>query len=369
MDRRSFLKGSAAAGAAAAAVAASNFPAPAIAQGKIEWRMVTSWPKNFPGLGTAAESIAQKITTMSGGRLTVKVFAAGELVPAFGAFDAVQQGAAEIYHSAAYYYGGKHPGFHFFTTAPYGLYAAEQFAWWAIGDGEKLQDELYAPFGVKAFPAVNTCAQAVGWFAKEINTPDDLKGLKFRTAGLNAEIFRRLGCNVVQLPGGEIFQAMQSGTVDAADWVGPWNDLAFGLHRVAKNYYTPGIGEPSATIEMGIGKKHWDELPDDLKAIVRQAAYSDYQEGVGQFIVRNSAAVATLINEHGVKVRPFPDPVYKALGDAAESFINELSGGGDDILKRIVKSYYTFRNNSMTWQQHAEQPYLNIRAAGPKFAV
>jgi len=369
MDRRSFLKGSAAAGAAAAAVAASNFPATAISQGKIEWRMVTSWPKNFPGLGTAAERIAQYITTASGGRLTVKVYAAGELVPAFGAFDAVQQGAAEAYHSAAYYYGGKHPGFHFYTTAPYGLYAAEQYAWWTFGEGEKLQDELYAGFGVKAFPAVNTCAQACGWFAKEINSPDDLRGLKFRTAGLNAEVFRQLGCNVVQLPGGEIFQAMQSGTVDAADWVGPWNDLAFGLHRVAKNYYTPGIGEPSATIEMGIGRKHWDALPDDLKAIVRQASAACYQDGVAEFITRNSAALNTRVNEHGVKVAPFPDSVYAALGQAAESSMNDLRNNGDDLLKRIWDSYYGFRNNAMAWCQHAEQPYLNVRAAGPKFSV
>ncbi|KYO53805.1 TRAP transporter substrate-binding protein [Tistrella mobilis] len=364
MDRRSFIKRSVATGAAAAA---TTFAAPAIAEGRIEWRLITSWPKNFPGLGTTAERLAQKITRMSGGRLTVKLYAADELVPAFGVFDAVQQGAAEAYHSAAYYYGGKHPALNFYTSVPFGMYAPEHMAWWLYGDGEKLQDELYAPFGIKAIPAANTSAQAAGWFAREITGPDDLKGLKFRTAGLNGELWREAGCNVVQLPGREMFQAFQSGMIDAAEWVGPWNDLAFGLHRLAKNYYTPGIGEGQGAVEIGIGRKHWDALPDDLKAVVREAAISEYQANVSEFLTRNASALKALQTEHGVTVRPFPETVNETLARAGETVMRRLREGGDDLLKKVWASYYGFRNDCMTWTRHAEQPYLNARAKGPTF--
>lgn len=368
MNRRGFMTGGMAATAAGTVAAVSGLPAPALAQGRIEWRMVTSWPRNFPGLGTSAERLAQHISAMSGGRLTIKLFAADELVPAFGVFDAVQQGAAEVYHSPSYYYGGKHPGFHFFTNAPYGLYAPEQLAWWRFGGGEALQDELYAPFGIKALPATNTGTQAAGWFAREITTTDDLKGLKFRTAGLNASIYRAIGCNVVQLPGREMFQALQNGTIDAADWVGPWNDLAFGLHRLAKNYYSPGVGEPSGSVEIGIGRRHWDALPDDLKAIVRIAAMGEYQQGVAEYATRNSAALAALVNDHGVTVRRFPDPVTAALAAASEAVMVDMHRTGDALFKRIWASYYGFRNQCMAWNRHAEQPYFNIRARGPGFA-
>ena len=233
MKRRDFVRTAGAGSAVAgAAIAASTFPAPAIAQGIKQFKMVTTWPKNFPANGTGAERLAQRITTMTGGQLEVKVFAAGELVPAFESFDAVSRGNAEMSHSVSYYWQGKSPAFNFFTAVPFGLTATEHAAWITYGGGQELWDEVAAPFDIKPFLRASTGVQMGGWFNKEISSLDDYQGLKFRMPGLGGEVLRRLGVAVINLPVGEIFPALQAGTIDGTEWVGPRHDMAAGSTRL-----------------------------------------------------------------------------------------------------------------------------------------
>ena len=261
MQRRDFV-GSVGAGGAlvGAAAAASSFPAPAIAQGIKQFKMVTTWPKNYPGLGTGAERMAERITAMSEGKIEVKVFAAGELVPAFESFDAVSSGNAEMSHSASYYWQGKSPGFNFFTAVPFGLAAdGARRPGSPMAAARSCGTSSRAQFNIKPFLRASTGPQMGGWFRREINTLDDYKGLKFRMPGLGGEVLRRLGAAVVNLPGGEIFPALQSGTIDGTEWVGPWHDLAFGFYKVAKLYYHPGWHEPGTTGEVMINLQVWEE--------------------------------------------------------------------------------------------------------------
>ena len=231
MDRRSALKKTLTAGAAAGA---ATLAAPAFSQGKVEWRMVTTWPKNFPGLGVGAENLAKRINTMSGGRLTVKVFSAGEMVPGLQALDAVINGTAEMSHGAAYYWQNKNVGLSFFTGVPYGMTSREHAAWVRILGGQQIWDEIYDQFGVQGFLSGDTGTQAGGWFRKEIKTVGDIKGLRFRTPGLGGQVWAKLGASVTNLAAGEIFQALQAGTLDASEFVGPYNDLALGFYQIAK---------------------------------------------------------------------------------------------------------------------------------------
>ena len=287
MKRREFMKGAAVAGAGAA-VAASTLPKPAIAQGKKELKMVTTWPKNFPGLGTGAERLARNITAMSGGSLTVKVFAAGELVPPFESFDAVSSGTADMYHAADYYWQGKSKAFNFYAAVPFGLTATEQAAWIHHGGGQQLWDELSKGFGIKPFMAGNTGVQMGGWFNKEVNSLEDYKGLKIRMPGLGGEVLRRIGAAAVSLPGGEIFPALQSGAIDATEWVGPWNDLAFGFYKVTKFYYYPGFHEPGTTLSSGVNLKTWEGLSADHKAIITTAMAAENDLSLSEFNARNN---------------------------------------------------------------------------------
>jgi TRAP-type mannitol/chloroaromatic compound transport system substrate-binding protein len=360
MERRNFLKGAAIAGVATAGAAASSLPRPAISQGREEWRMVTTWPKNFPGLGTGAERVAQRITTMSEGRLTVKVYAAGELVPPFESFDAVSQGTADMAHSAAYYWQGKAKALNFFTAVPFGLTPAEHDAWIMYGGGQELWDEVYAGFNLKGFNAGNTGTQMAGWFRNEINSLEDLKGLKFRTAGLGGEVMRKLGVAVTTLPGGEIFPALQAGTIDAAEWVGPWNDLAFGFYRIAKNYYWPSVTEPSAALELSVNKQKWDALPADLKAIIEAATQAEMYQVSAEFNNNNQAALDTLINEHGVKLHKFSDEILTEMGHASGEVMRELADS-DPAARKVWESYVAFRRRAMASTQTGLQGYLNAR--------
>ena len=260
MKRRAFMKGAATAGVAGAVAAAANFPTPALSQGAKELKLVTSFPKNFPGLGTSANRVAARIKAASGGRINVKLFNAGELVPAFGVFDAVSQGNAEMYFSAEYYFPSKAQAFNFFTAVPFGMTPAEQYAWIHYGGGQKLWDDLHDQFGMKPFIGPSTGTQMGGWLNKQITKLDDFKGVKFRMPGLGGEVLRALGVAVVNLPGGEVFPALQSGAIDGAEWVGPWHDLAFGFYKVVKNYHWPGFHEPGTMGSYAINKKFWNGL-------------------------------------------------------------------------------------------------------------
>lgn len=360
MKRRFFLTGAAAAGLTAGA-AASSFPKPAIAQGKMEWRMVTSWPKGLPGVGTGAQKLADMITAQSGGRLTVKLYAANELVPALQCFDAVAQGTAEMGHDCAYYHTGKSEAFAFFTAFPFGLTAGEHNGWIYHSGGQELWDELYAPFGVKAFLAGNTSAQMAGWFRKEVNSLDDFKGLKFRTPGNGGKIIKKLGGTVVLLAGGEIFPALQSGAIDAAEWIGPYNDLALGFYQVAPYYYSPGYQEPAVAFQLTINKAKFDALPDDLKAIVQAAAAAVNDQMYSEYIAKSGPALANLVNQHKVQLRAYPRDVLIAMGNAANEILVEYLDGNDALTKKVVESYLKYRSDVLPWTRVSEQAVMAAR--------
>ncbi|MFP4603396.1 MAG: TRAP transporter substrate-binding protein, partial [Halochromatium sp.] len=308
MQRRALLTG-----AGAATVALGTGIRPAAAKAEHKWKLVTTWPKNFPGMGTGANKLAELIGRMSGGRIEVKVYGAGELVPAFEIFDAVSRGTAEMGHGAAYYWKGKSEAAQFFASVPFGLTAQEMNSWLYYGGGMELWQELYAGFGLVPAAAANTGVQMGGWFNKEINSVDDLKGLKMRIPGLGGEVLKRAGGTPVSLPGGEIFTSLQSGNIDATEWVGPYNDLAFGLHKAAKYYYYPGWHEPGTTLEAFVNKEVFDGLPDDLQAIVLNACKVANQDLLAEYTARNPAALRTLLTEYGVELRQYPDDVLLAL--------------------------------------------------------
>ena len=343
------------------AAGGDNAPAKTADQEVREWKLVTAWPKNYPGLGTGANRFAERVTAMSGGRLTIKVHGAGELVPAMGVFDAVRDGSAEMGHSASYYWKGKHPATPFFTAVPFGLTAQELNSWVNFGGGQALWDELYGEFGIKPLPCGNSGTQMAGWFRKEINSLEDIKGLKIRAPGLAGEVMQRIGATPVQMPGGEVFTSMQTGALDAADWVGPYNDLTFGLHKVAKYYYYPGWQEPGAMLELMINKEKWDALPEDLQAIVKSAAEAENQHIYDEFTARNAEALKQLVDEHGVELRRLPDEVLQALEKTSQEAVEDLVAGNDQA-RRIYESYRDFRDSVMPYIAVAEQSALNVRS-------
>lgn len=363
-SRRNFIK-KASLGSAAALVAcgkAQESGAPAAqTQRHIKWKMVTTWPKNFPALGTGANRLAQSIGEMSGGQLEVKVYGAGELVPALGVFDAVSGGTAEMGHGGAYYWKGKHEATQFFSAVPFGLSAQEMNGWLRYGGGQELWDELYAPFGLKAFPVGNTGVQMGGWFNREINEVGDFSGLVMRMPGLGGEVLRRLQATVQTLPGGEIFQALKTGAIDATEWVGPYNDLAFGFHQAAKYYYWPGWHEPGTAMEGMINKEAWDALPSDLQHIVRYACQAANEDMLAEFTARNSSALTTLVDTHGVQLRRFSDEVLKKIGGIATEVVAEIADK-DPMSKKVYESFARFRKESVSYTRISEEAYTQARA-------
>lgn len=314
------------------------------AQQTYEWKLVTSWPKNFPGLGNGPETFAKYVNEMSGGRLTIKVFGAGELVPGFEVFDAVSAGLAQMGHSGPYYWKGKASAAQIFTGVPFGMNAQEMNGWLHYGGGLELWQELYKPFGLIPFAGGNSGVQMAGWFKKEINTVDDLKGLKMRIPGLGAEILKKVGGVPVSLTGGEIFTSLQTGAIDATEWVGPYNDLAFGLHKAAEYYYYFGWHETGTTLEFLVNEEAFNDLPDDLQAIVRVATRAVNQDMLDEYTARNNTALQTLINEHNVALRPIPDDVLAALRVAAAEVIQEQVEL-DPMFAKVYASYSAFQKD------------------------
>lgn len=353
MDRRSILKKGLTAGAVLgagalatacgekdkAAAAPADGGAPAVVKRRIEWRMVTTWPKNFPGMGVGAEKLAQRITEMSDGRLTVKVFSAGELVPPLQSLDAVIEGSAEMSHSAAYYWQNKNPGLNFFTGVPYGMTSRELTAWVNHMGGQQIWDEIYDGFGVQAFLSGDTGVQAGGWFRNEIKSVADIKGLRFRTPGLGGQVWQKLGASVVNMAAGELFQALQSGTLDAVEFVGPYNDLALGFHQICKNYYMPSFIEPGLATELVVNKSKFSELPKDLQAIVRVAAQAGYDDVASEIAANDPRALATLMGEHGVQVRQFPQDVMQAGAEAAKEVLQGLRNSDNALARKAAESF------------------------------
>ena len=359
MKRRKFLTGAAVAGASAVAV--SSLPKPAISQGIKELKMVTSWPKNFPGLGTAASRFGKRLETASDGRYKVKVYAGGELVHPLKCFDAVQEGTADLYHSAEYYYQGKNKGFGFFTAVPFGFTANEQDAWVHHGGGQELWDELAAGFGLKNFSCGNTGVQMGGWFRKEVNTIEDFKGLKMRLPGLGGAVLNAVGATALTLAGSEIMPALQAGTIDATEWVGPWNDLAFGFYKVTKHYYYPGYHESGSTLALGTSKKLWDGLSDADKALFTACAMAENNYDYAEFNANNAQALDTLINKHGVMVHKFSDEIFKAFGEASKDVLSD-AGKSSPIASKIYEGFMNFRKDVIRWSELSDAAYINQRA-------
>ncbi|GAB3486978.1 TRAP transporter substrate-binding protein [Marinomonas epiphytica] len=326
----------------------------------IEWKMVTTWPKNFPGLGTGAELLAKNINEMTAGRINVKVYAAGELVPPLEVFDAVSRGTAQMGHGAAYYWKGKAPAAQFFTAVPFGLTAQEINSWIHHGGGLELWEEIYEPFNLIPLAAGNTGVQMGGWFNKEINSLEDFQGLKMRIPGLGGEVLKKVGGSPVNLPGGEIFTALQSGTIDATEWVGPYNDLAFGLYKAAQYYYYPGWHEPGSTMEVVLNKEAFEALPKDLQMIVRAAARQSNADMLDEFTALNNNALQTLVNEHNVDLKPFPADLLAALKVASDEVLEEVAAA-DPMSQKVYDSFKAFRAKVSDWHAVSERAYINAR--------
>ena len=335
-------------------------PSTAISEEVFEWKMVTSWPKNLPAIGVAPERFAELVDTMSNGRLKIKVYGANEYVDADQVFDAVSNGSAQMGHGAAYYWVGKAPAAVLFTTIPFGMTAQEMNAWIAYGGGLELWRELYEPFDVIPMACGNSGVQMGGWFNSEINTLDDLKGLVMRIPGLAGEVMQRAGAAPTTMPASELYTALQSGTIDATEWVGPYNDLALGLHDIAKYYYYPGWHEPGATIELIVNEQAFEELPSDLQKIVEVASRAINQDMLDEFMARNNAALKTLVEEHNVELRRLPDEVLLRLKEISKEVLDELADR-DPLAKRIVTSYREFQTEVSQWTAIAEEAYFHAR--------
>ncbi|MDN3652164.1 TRAP transporter substrate-binding protein DctP [Thalassotalea ponticola] len=329
-------------------------------QQRFKWKLVTSWPKNFPGLGSAPEKFAQHVNKMSNGRLTVEVFGAGQLVPGFEVFDSVAEGTAEMGHSGAYYWKGKIPAASFFAAVPFGMTASETNAWLHYGGGLELWQKLYKPFGIIPVAGGNSGAQFAGWFNKEINSIADLQGLKMRIGGIGGEVMSRAGALPVNMPGGEIFSSLQSGALDASEWVGPYNDLAFGFHKAAKYYYSTAWQEPTATLEFLINEQAFNQLPSDLQEMVLVAARAVHDDMLNEYTARNARALQTLITQHNVQVRTFPDDVIDVLKSTTKEVINEMAEQ-DASVKEVWTSYKAFYDEIKRYHQLSEQAYLENR--------
>ncbi len=354
MKRRTFLT-SAAIGAASATLSA-----PAIAQGRRELTMVMTWPKKTPGVGINAERFVENVTALTDGRLSIKLYGAGDLVPPFESMDAVSNGTADLCHSTPYYWVGKQKAFNYFTGVPFGLTAQEQAAWIYFGGGQALWEETYAPFGIQPFYAGSSGTQAGGWFRKEVNTPDDFRGLKFRIAGLGGEVLRRMGVTTVMVPPGEIGPALMSGAVDGADWIGPWNDLAFGLYRGAKYYYMPGIHEPGPGLEIIANKSVYEGLPSDFQAAIRVAAKATSDETLADFTYHNAISLQPLLKEHGVELRRFNDEILAVMAGYSRDVLEEL-GQTDAMTAKVHASFKPFLETARAYAPRAEGGFMDAR--------
>ena len=325
-----------------------------------EWKMVTTWPPNFPIFQEGVERFAENVKQMSNGRLSIKVYAGGELVPPLQTFDAVSQGTVDIGHGAAYYWSGKIPAAPFFTAVPFGMNAQGMNAWLYGGGGLELWREVYAKHNLVPFPMGNTGVQMGGWFNKKINSVDDLKGLKMRIPGLGGKVFAKAGGTPVLLAGGEIYTSLERGNIDATEWVGPFHDERLGLYRAAKYYYYPGWHEPGPVLELIVNKKSYDTLTDDLKKIIEEAAASSSVWMLSQFEAKNLAALRKLKEEHKVEVYPFPDDVIKALRGFTKEVLEEQSAS-DPEFKKVYDAYTAFSNDNDGWNVLSEAAYQRAR--------
>jgi TRAP-type mannitol/chloroaromatic compound transport system substrate-binding protein len=354
MKRRQFLQGAALGGATA-------LGAPAVhAEKRFQWKMVTSWPPNFPIFQDGAERFARELDTMSGGRLHIEVYPGGALVPPLQVFDAVSQGTVQMGHSASYYWAGKVPAAQFFTTVPFGMNAQGMNAWMYQGGGLELWREVYKPFDVHPIAMGNTGVQMGGWFRKEINHIADLKGLKMRIPGLGGKVMARAGADPVLMAGGEIYTALERGTLDATEWAGPFHDMRLGLQRAAKYYYYPGWHEAGPVLELSIHRRAWQSLPSDLQRMVETAAASANLWMLCQFEAKNLAALRELQSHYKVKILAFPDEVIHALHGYTRRVLHD-EAAADKTFARVYREYERFRKVNDAWRTVSEAAYARAR--------
>jgi TRAP-type mannitol/chloroaromatic compound transport system substrate-binding protein len=351
LTRRTLVRGGALAGVL--------MPSVARAQTR-RWRMVTSWPRRLPGPGLSAERVAERIAALSGGRLQIAVSAAGEVVPAFEVLDAVGSGVAEIGHTASFFWQGKQPAAVFYTTVPFGLTPIEHVAWVEAGGGQALWDELYRPFGVKPFMGGNTGVCMGGWFRRDIKALSDVKGLKIRSLGLGGEVYRRLGATPQTTPPGEILTSLQSGVLDAAEFVGPGTDISLGLYRVAPAYYGPGFNKPNGTGECIVSLRAWETLDAELKAIVTHACATEASFALSEMERLNAEGLAALIERHGVQLRSFPADVVNAARKTAADVLGDLAARSD-MARKVHDSYVAFRDRTAPWSRVSIRAVLEAR--------
>jgi len=323
------------------------------------WKMVTTWPPGFPVLQEGAERFADNIKAMSNGRLDIKVYAGGELIPALQTFDAVSQGTVEMGHGSAYYWAGKVPEAQFFSTVPFGMTARGMNAWLYDGGGLELWREVYKPFHVVPFPLGNTGVQMGGWFNKEINSLEDIKGLKMRIPGLGGKVFAKAGGNPVLLAGSEVYTALERNTIDATEWIGPFHDQRLGLYRAAEHYYYPGWHEPGTVLELTVNQRAWDSLPADLQAIVSNAAMAENVRMLSEMEQKNISALQELKDRENVQIHRFPDDVLATLKTLTDETLEEAAAN-DPKFKRVYEAYQAFRAQNDAWSDISENAYLAI---------
>jgi TRAP-type mannitol/chloroaromatic compound transport system substrate-binding protein len=341
--------------------AAPSFPAPAIAQGIRQLKMVTDWPEDTPGLHANAVRLAQTIGIATDGRIKIEVFPAGTLVRALETFDAVGAGIADMFHTYEGYFEKKSPALQFFAAMPFGLTADELFAWVHYSGGQELWDELSGQFNIKSLVCGSTGCQMGGWFNQEVTSREAFRGLRYRMAGPGAEVLRRLGGVVVTLPGGDIMPALKSGAIDASEWIGPWLDMALGLHKAASYYYYPGFHEPAAAQSLGINTSVWESLVASDRRVIEAMAVSEYARSLAEFNTNNALSLRKLRDEGSIKILKFDDSLLKAFLQISKDVVAEI-GSGDELSRKIHASYERFRGLIMDWSDIAERAFLNARA-------
>ncbi|MDW4497680.1 twin-arginine translocation signal domain-containing protein [Sulfitobacter sp. D35] len=355
MDRRSFLKNSAFGGAAAATTALA---APAYAQGNRTLTMVTTWPRGLAGVWDSVERVANSITAATDGQVTVEAKAAGELVGALEVFDAVTAGQADMYHGADYYFVGQHPAWAYFTAVPFGMTAPEMMTWYYGQDGMALHHELGEVFGLKSFIAGQTGAQGGGWFRNPVASADDFKGLKFRMPGLGGEALSKLGASVQVLPGGEIYQALSTGALDATEWIGPWSDEKLGLQEVCNYYYPAGFHEPGAALSTAVNLEVFNSLTPSQQKAIELACADAHQANYAQFIANNGPALERL-KSGGTQIQEFSDDIWNAFGNASVELLDSYTS--DDLFKKVHDSAQASMRASGGWLSVSDSAYAQQR--------
>jgi TRAP-type mannitol/chloroaromatic compound transport system substrate-binding protein len=362
-SRRKFFKAAAVTGVAAVALASCDqqkAKGPAVVKERIEVSMVATWPRDFPGLGTGAQRLAERIGEMSDGRIQVTYYAAGERVKAFDSFDEVASGNSQMYHGADYYWVKKHPAFGYFTASPFGLTYPEFNAWTHFAGGQELWDKLTDDFGTQSFIAGNTGVQMGGWFNKKIESAEDFKGLKMRMPGLGGQVLGKLGGSPISLPGGQIYENLVSGAIDATEWVGPWNDEAMKFHEAAKYYYYPGMHEPGSALACGVNKSWFTSLSKSDQLIIKTACAWADEITMAEYNAKNGAALARLINDQGVKLEKFNDDVYDAFARGAKEVYDEVQAHSE-LAAQTHASFVKARKEIGSWTNLSDSPYISQR--------